>query len=254
MHDHNEPARLPAEPLTLPARGWQINPAKAVGVAALCWAGFGLITWLVLHGHSAGLDRAGLLLWRNGSDLGNIGSTALLEAVRDMTALGGTLIMIAVMVGAIIALLFLKLRREAFLLALTAISGNIAATQMKLLFARARPETVPHLTQAEGMSFPSGHSFHSALIYIAIALAFATMSARGSVRVTIIGLALAVSLLIAASRVWLGVHYPSDVAAGWLAGAGWAFLSAALFSKPANALAKSEAMHIHAPDPMGPTQ
>jgi undecaprenyl-diphosphatase len=164
----------------------------------------------------------------------------LLEAVRDMTALGGTLIMTMMILGSVAALLFLRLRREAVLLALTVITGSLVESLMKILFGRPRPEIVPHLTEAGGMSFPSGHSFNSAMIYIAMALAFATMSARESVRVTIISAAIVISMLIATSRVWLGVHFPSDVAAGWLAGAGWAFLASALFFKPAKAAADSE--------------
>jgi undecaprenyl-diphosphatase len=97
---------------------------------------------------------------------------------------------------------------------------------------------VPHLTEAGGQSFPSGHSFNSAVVYIAIALAFAAMSPRRSVRWTLIISAVVLSIAIALSRVWLGVHFPTDVAAGWLGGAGWAFLASALLHKPAKAVAE----------------
>ncbi len=138
------------------------------------------------------------------------------------------------------ALLFLRLRREAILLALTVAGAWLVESGIKALVGRARPEIVPHLTEAGGASFPSGHSFNSAVVYIAIALAFATLSARQSVRFTVIGIAIVLSLLIAWSRVWLGVHFPSDVIAGWLGGAGWAFLSAALLFRPAQKVAQSE--------------
>ena len=108
------------------------------------------------------------------------------------------------------------------------------------MVGRPRPQIVPHLTEAGGASFPSGHAFNSAVVYIAIALAFATLSARESVRLTIIGGAVLVSLVVAWSRVWLGVHFPTDVLAGWLGGAGWAFLAAALLQQPAAAAADSE--------------
>ncbi len=238
LDDKNE--HLPAETLTLPERGWRIDPVKAVIVTVFCWSGFAVMAWLVHHDRTSAFDRTGLLFWRNGGDLTPIGSPAVLEALRDMTALGGTLIMTMMVIGAVIALLFLRLRREAFLLALTAMTGTLVEVQMKLWFGRARPEIVPHLTEAGGNSFPSGHSFNSAMIYIAIALAFATMSARHSVRYTIVGVAIVLSLLIATSRVWLGVHFPSDVTAGWLGGAGWAFLASAMFFRPAKAAAESE--------------
>ena len=107
--------------------------------------------------------------------------------------------------------------------------------------SRPRPQIVPHLTEAGGASFPSGHSFNSAVVYIAIALAFATLSARQSVRLTIVGAAIVLSLVVAWTRVWLGVHFPSDVVAGWLGGAGWAFLAAALLQRPAEKAADSAA-------------
>jgi len=236
----NDPPPQPQEQIILPARGWRINPYKAVGVTAICWSGFAVIAWLVHHERTGVIDRMGLLFWRNGGDLTPKGSIKLLEAVRDMTALGGTLIMTGTMIAAVTALLFLRMRWEAVLLVLSVISGTLTETMMKVLFGRARPEIVPHLTEAGGMSFPSGHSFNSAMIYVAIALAFATISARESVRVTIIGAALVLSALIATSRVWLGVHFPSDVAAGWLGGVGWAFLASALFFRPAKAVAESE--------------
>ena len=112
---------------------------------------------------------------------------------------------------------------------------------IKTLVGRPRPEIVPHLTEAGGASFPSGHAFNSAVVYIGIALAFATLSARESVRLTIIGTAIVLSLFIAWTRVWLGVHFPSDVVAGWLGGAGWAFLAAALLQRPAEKAADSKA-------------
>ena len=124
------------------------------------------------------------------------------------------------------------------LLALTAVLAWAVEFAIKVAVGRPRPEIVPHLTDAGGASFPSGHSFNSAVVFIAVALAFATMSTRQSVRITIIGSAIVLSLLVAWSRVWLGVHFPSDVTAGWLGGAGWAFLATALLSRAARDMAK----------------
>jgi undecaprenyl-diphosphatase len=101
--------------------------------------------------------------------------------------------------------------------------------------------------EAGGESFPSGHSFNAAVVYIAMALAFASLSARHSVRYTLIGAAMVISAMIAWSRVLLGVHFPSDVTAGWLGGAGWAFLAAALLYRPARVAADS-----NLPRPIGP--
>lgn len=236
MSDQDLADHRPTETVTLRARGWRIDPRHALTAAALCWAGFALVVVLVLTKRTDIFDAAGLAYWR-GTDLRPRGPAFLAEGVRDFTALGGVLLRNLFALSAIAALLFLKLRREAVLLAATVMSGWAVNTALKLLVARPRPTLVPHLMEAGGNSFPSGHSFNSAAAYIAIALAFAAISARRSVRWTVIGTAMVLSLLIALSRVWLGVHYPSDAIAGWLGGAGWAFLASALLYPPAKAVA-----------------
>jgi undecaprenyl-diphosphatase len=225
---------LPEETVNLPRRGWRIDPRRALAVSALCWAGFAMFVVLVTTGNVRGFDETGLMFWRYGEGLEPRGPEWLLEAVRDVTALGGVLLRNLVALAAVIALLFLRMRREAMLMALTVAGAWIVGYGIKMLVGRARPEIVPHLTDAGGASFPSGHSFNSAVVYIAIALAFATMSSRQSVRFTVIGSAVVLSMAIAWSRVWLGVHFPSDVAAGWLGGAGWAFMAAALLRRSAD--------------------
>lgn len=230
---------LPAENVTLPARGWRIDPAHALLAAALCWIGFAIIVFLVTAGQTEDIDAAGLLFWRQAGGLVPRGPAWLVEAVRDVTGLGGVFLRNLFALAAIAALLLLKLRREAVLFAATIITGWGVNSALKLLVGRERPTIVAHLTDAGGHSFPSGHSFNSAVVYIAMALAFAAFSPNRGVRWSIIASALAATMLIALSRVWLGVHYPSDAAAGWLGGAGWAFLASALLYRPAKAVAES---------------
>ena len=225
---------LPRQAITLPVRGWRVDPLRAAVAGALCWLGCAAIAVAVHTGRADAIDRVGLLFWRTG-DLRPLGPRWLLEAVRDLTALGGVLLRNLFAIGAVVALLFVRMRREAALLALTVAGGWIINSALKALVGRARPQIVPHLTEAGGASFPSGHSFNSAVVYIAFALAFASMSARQSVRITIIASALVASLAIAWTRVWLGVHFPSDVIAGWLGGTGWAFLASAVLYRPAKA-------------------
>src|SRR5690349_19483519 len=109
----------PPETVTLPARGWRIDRRKAIVVAAICWAGFAGMVWLVTTGRSGGFDQPGLLFWRTGAGLVPKGPKFLLESVRDLTSLGGVLLRNLIALGAVTALLFLRLRREATLLALT---------------------------------------------------------------------------------------------------------------------------------------
>jgi len=228
----------PPETIRLPARGWRIEPRHALIAAALCWAGFALMAILVLSGHAAGFDAAGLRFWRSGAEAQSPPPRWLVEGMRDLTALGGVLLRHVFALTAMVALLFLKLRREAVLLICTVVSGWGVGALLKALVGRPRPDIVPHLMDAGGNSFPSGHSFNAAVVYIAVGLAFAAMSARRAIRWMIIGSAAVLTLLIGLSRVWLGVHFPSDVIAGWLGGAGWAFLASALLYRPAREMAR----------------
>ena len=239
----------PAESLTLPARGWRITPAHALTAAGLCWGGFALVAGLVLSNRLGGFDAAGLRYFRAGPDQVPWGSPALLEAVRDVTALGGVLLRNLIALIAIAALLLVRLRREATLLAGTIIGGWAVNTLIKLLVGRPRPTIVSHLAEAGGSSFPSGHSFNSAVVYMGIALAAASLSAQRGVRWSMIAAAAIVTALIAVSRVWLGVHYPSDVLAGWLGGMAWAFTASALLYRPAKHLADTAADEIEAATP-----
>ncbi|MBX7457515.1 phosphatase PAP2 family protein [Qipengyuania sp. 1NDH17] len=234
-------APIPAETMVVPERGFTINRKKALVASAILWTGFAIMVWLVLTGRTGSFDQWGLMSYRTGEELGPSGPELVFESVRDVTALGGVFLRNLFALVAVVALLFLKLRREAFLYAATVITGWLANTGVKLLVGRERPQIVPHLTEAGGESFPSGHSFSAAVVYIGMAIAFAALSKNHTVRYTIIGFAMVLSAMVAWSRVMLGVHFPSDVTAGWLGGAGWAFLAAALLYAPAKAAADSEA-------------
>lgn len=235
----HDPHHLPRETVTLPERGFTIDRRKALIAAATCWAGFAVIVWLVATNRADWFDEPGLLAARTGEARDFAGSALILEIVRDVTALGGVFLRNLFAIGAVVALLFLKLRREAVLFGMTVAAGWIVNTGAKMLVGRERPQIVPHLMEAGGESFPSGHSFNAAVVYIAMALAFAAISRRHPVRYTVIGAAMLVSAMVAWSRVLLGVHFPTDVVAGWLGGAGWAFLAAALLYRPAKAAADS---------------
>src|SRR5687768_5249521 len=122
MAEHRPPER-PTETVVLPARGFRIDPRHALIAAAVCWTGFAIMVAMVLTGNTVAFDAAGLQVWRSGADLRPRGPAWVLEGVRDLTALGGVLLRHIVALAAIIALLFLRLRREAILLAATVIGG-----------------------------------------------------------------------------------------------------------------------------------
>ena len=212
-------------------KDWRVDPVWAYAIAAACWSGFAIMAWLVVHARTGSLDEAGLLLWRTESTPIPSGSGSLTEFMQGITILGGIPARSLAAVLAILSLVLLSRAREAALLGMAVIAGWLVNSGMKWIFGRARPDIVPYLTEAGGFGFPSGHSFNSAVVYFGIALAFAAISKSAAVRIAMIALAAGLSLTIAWSRVWLGVHFPSDIIAGWLAGTGWIFLAHALLSR-----------------------
>src|SRR5690349_12053308 len=114
---------LPAEQIEVPARGWRIDPWKAAALGSACWIGVGVVALLVLSGHAASIDAAGLLFWRTSPGLAPAGPPLLLEMVRDLTAVGGVLLRNLLALAAALALVFLRLRREATMLILTVAGG-----------------------------------------------------------------------------------------------------------------------------------
>lgn len=144
------------------------------------------------------------------------------EMMRDFTALGGAAVLGSIAAAAILYLLLIDKRGTA-LMALVAIGGGVVASLvLKDFFDRARPELVPYGSHVYTQSFPSGHSMLSAVTYLTLGAVLARVQARRMLKVYVIALALGVAGLVGASRVYLGVHWPSDVVAGWAAGSVWA--------------------------------
>jgi len=217
----------PGSQLTLPRR-------RLLIIALVCWTGYAVVAALVLGDRLGSFDAAGLRYFRTGPGTVPWGPPVLIGVVRGWTRLGGTLLLNLCGTLAVAALLLARLRREAAVLAATMLSGWAFNTLVKSLVGRPRPTIVSHLIEAGGSSFPSGHSFNSAAVYMSISLALASLSPRRGLRWSVVAGAALVSALIALSRVWLGVHYPSDAIAGWLGGMGWALTSAALLYRPAS--------------------
>ena len=150
------------------------------------------------------------------------GPTWLFAVMRDITALGDTSVL--TLVTAIAVGLALTRRRVgvAMFIAATIAMGAIVDTGLKLLFARPRPAVVPHLVEVTSASFPSGHAMNSAVACLTLgALLVCRTPDRGG-KAYIAAVAVALTLFIGVSRLYLGAHYPTDVIGGWLAGAAWA--------------------------------
>lgn len=193
----------------------------------LCWAGAALIAWLALSGHMTAFDMSGLLFWRNPADLGPVGPSWLNTFMRTLSMFAGAPFQIGITLLAAMGLSCAGHQRPAPIFPALALGAWIANSAIKEWVGRPRPSIVPHLTEAGGFSLPSGHSFNAAAIYLAMALIFAAYEPRPAKRIAMIGGAIVLSLGIACSRVWLGVHYPSDVIVGLLGGAGLALFTVA---------------------------
>jgi undecaprenyl-diphosphatase len=152
------------------------------------------------------------------------GSGWLHEVGRDITAIGGATV-VTMVVGSAAVYLFLRRKSHAAWLMLFAVtSGVIASTVLKNLIGRERPPVGSDLTTVITYSFPSGHSMLSAVAYLALGTMLARTESQRSVRIFFMTGAVLITLLVGISRVYLGVHYPSDVLGGWTAGLCWAIL------------------------------
>lgn len=142
----------------------------------------------------------------------------------DLTALGSSSVLMLVTVGCA-GYLLMRRRYRTFVVLAVVIGGGVALTfGMKAFFARPRPEFASNLPYIVTASFPSGHSMLSAVVYMTLAVLLARTSSEFRFKVYFISLGLIVTLLVGFSRVYLGVHYPTDVLAGWGAGLTWAAL------------------------------
>jgi undecaprenyl-diphosphatase len=179
----------------------------------------------VLEGETHAWDRWILQALRTPGDAADpLGPEWLEEAMRDITALGG-LAVVAGLTLLVTGFLLLDGRRSMALTVLLAVSSGVAASLvLKASFGRPRPDLVPHQAYVATSSFPSGHSMVSAVAYLTLGGLLARTFARRRLKVYVLGAAVLLAALIGTSRVYLGVHWPSDVLAGWAAGAFWASL------------------------------
>jgi undecaprenyl-diphosphatase len=148
-------------------------------------------------------------------------TAVLTDVVRVLTWAGSAFLLVPLALIACLAFVLVGLRREALAVALSLGGAMLISDWVKLLVSRPRPP-VEHLQAVTGSSFPSGHATQASAFWFS--LVFAMPAAGASPKLTRVagGLALLIVLAVAASRVYLGVHYPSDVVAGVLLGTGWA--------------------------------
>ena len=180
----------------------------------------------VAEGDTFAIDKAILRGLRTAQDAAiPIGPSWLKSAMIDFTALGGAPVLTLITVLVIGYLFAVRKFHTAGFVALSVSCGAILSTLIKSFFVRPRPELVPHLVHVSSPSFPSGHAMNSAIVYLTLAVLLARSEQRRPVQVYLVAAAIALTLLIGTTRVFLGVHWPSDVLAGWAVGASWAAVS-----------------------------
>ncbi|MBK8175032.1 MAG: phosphatase PAP2 family protein [Rhodospirillales bacterium] len=196
--------------------GWSL------GLAVILLAFFRLADE-VMEGDTHAFDRAVLLALRNPRDLGDpIGPIWLEIAARDITSLGGYAVLTLVALAAI-GFLFVVRKRQAALLVFFCVGGGmLLSTVLKKAFDRPRPELVPHAVEVFTLSFPSGHAMLSAATYLTLGALLARVQPQWRIKAYLLVSAVVLTVLIGCSRVYLGVHWPTDVLAGWCAGSAWA--------------------------------
>ncbi len=193
-------------------------------VVAAVW-GFVEIASEVLEGDTRAFDQWMVRAMRQPDDPAvPLGPLWLQEMGRDATALGG-MGSLTFFTLAVTGYLWLDDRRRMALFVLAAtFSGLLISLGLKQIIARPRPDLVPQLSHVVTSSFPSGHSMLSAVVYLTLGSLLAASTPRRVLKIYVLTLAILLSLLIGVSRIYLGVHYPTDVLAGWMAGLAWALL------------------------------
>lgn len=198
--------------------------ASLLVVVASTWA-FVELADEVLEGNTVAFDTWVVRALRQTDDVSNpLGPKWLEEAARDMTALGGWAVL-SLMTAAVAGYLWLDDKHGAMWSVVAAtVTGTLLAYALKYGFGRPRPDFVPHLSHVYTTSFPSGHSLMAAVVYLTLGSLLAAVLHKRSLKVYVICVALGLALVVGLSRIYMGVHYPTDVLAGWSLGLAWALL------------------------------
>lgn len=208
-------------------RRWRrepLIPAVLLVIAGSLWA-FAEISDEIVEKETHGFDRSILIAMREPGDLSNpIGSERIEEMGRDLTALGGFTVLTGLTLASIGVALFLGKPRIAGIIAVAITGGMFLTSFAKRGFDRPRPDLVPHGVVVSNASFPSGHAMMSAIVYLTLGLLLARTQPLRPMRIYLIALSVLITMLVGISRVYLGVHWPTDVLAGWTLGAAWALV------------------------------
>ncbi|CAN5719788.1 phosphatase PAP2 family protein [soil metagenome] len=173
-------------------------------------------------GRIPSMDERILLALRHPENVADpIGPLWFEEAVRDITSLGSVAVL-GLVTLAVLGFLSLRRKSQAIGLVLGAtLGGQLLSSLLKHWIDRPRPEVVTPLMHASTASFPSGHAMLSAVVYLTLGALLARFLQSRELRLYVLFVSILLTLLVGLSRIYLGVHYPSDVLAGWSIGLAW---------------------------------
>lgn len=185
---------------------------------------FFYIAHLVASGDFLPHEKAFMNSLRTGEPLRPVGAPWVVEAARDVTALG-SMVALATLTLFVTGFLFLTRRYGAALfLIVAATGGQMLNSILKMTYGRERPDPSLRWLQIDSLSFPSGHATSSAVIYLTLAVLLSRLATTHAQRIYLFAAAMVLTAAVGFSRVYLGVHYPTDVIAGWALGIAWAEL------------------------------
>jgi undecaprenyl-diphosphatase len=197
----------------------------AILVAAVSTLVFIKLADEVIEGETQTFDERVLRSLRRADDPAvPLGPAWLREAALDVPALGSTVVLTLVLSGVTGFLLIQRKIAMMWLTLFTTLGGTGLAVLLKDVIDRGRPTVVPHLREVTSPSFPSGHAMLSAIVYLTLGSLLTQVVPGRLSKLYVLLWALVLTFLVGLSRIYLGVHYPTDVLAGWIAGLVWALL------------------------------
>jgi undecaprenyl-diphosphatase len=218
-------ARIQSMVAMLRQQGWWVL-IVALLIGGGLW-GFAELADEVADGETHAFDRAVMLAMRNPLDHADPLGPAWLELMaRDVTSLGGTAVLTMLTIAAIGFLLIIRKWGAAVFVAGSIVGGTLLSALLKNWFERPRPDLVPHAVEVTSASFPSGHAMLAMTTYLTLGAVLAEVELERRIKIYTLLWAVFLALLVGLSRVYLGVHWPTDVLAGWCIGTAWALLCA----------------------------
>jgi undecaprenyl-diphosphatase len=194
-----------------------------LGGAALAFGAFVRITRELIEGEVGAMDNAILLA------VAKKRTPWLTTTALDVTALGSITLVVLFSAFTLMVLLVLRDRLGAIQLVAASAGAGILTLVTKNIIERIRPEEAQRLVVVSGFSYPSGHSLSTSALYLTIAIIAGRYVHHSGAKAAVFLAVSAVLIMVGASRVYLGVHYATDVVSGISLGAAWALLLAGFF-------------------------